>query len=448
LPVSDLKKDLKATIINLKKSSSFKNILVVMSGTAMAQIIGFALTPIISRLFSPSDFGVFGSFVSISGIIAVGVTLQYSQAIMLPKTKADAINLFVLSCISVIVMMLLCLAAILIAPAFFLNIMKTHSAWILALLVMAGLVSGFNQSFQAWCIRVKAFKHTSASQVIRTMAANGTQIGFGWFQLGAPGLILGTVLADITASINLARVLFYNLKTLRPEIQWARIKQLAVEYRDFPLYSATQNTVNALYQGLPVLLLAQFYGIAAAGAYAFGVRILLVPMNFILTALRQVLFQKACETHHQGGKLLPLYIKTTLGLFAISFFPSVIFFIWSPKIFAWVFGSQWYAAGEFARWLVLWLMMGFCNLPSVLFARILRQQKNLLFYELANLIVATAALVGGGYFMKSVNTVIMYSVAGCFMNGFLIFWIYTLLKSDASQPGNEDWETEPKASDF
>jgi O-antigen/teichoic acid export membrane protein len=418
-----------------------------MSGTAVAQIIGFALTLIISRLFSPSDFGIFGSFYSVSGVITVGVTLQYTQAIMLPKAKADAINLFVLSCLSVVIITLLCLAAILIVPAFFLNIMKTHNAWILALLVMAVFVSGLNQSFQAWCVRVKAFKHTSASQVIRTIAANGTQIGLGWFQGGgAPSLIFGAVLADIMASINLARVLFSDLKALRPDIQWIRIKQLAIEYRDFPIYSASQNTVNALFQGLPVLLLAQFYGIAVAGAYAFGVRLLQVPMNFILTALRQVLFQKACETHHQGGKLLPLYIKTTLGLFVIAFFPSVILFIWSPQIFAWVFGSQWYAAGEFARWLVLWLIAGFCNLPSVLFARILRQQKMLFFYELVCLVAATAALVGGGYFMNPINTVIMYSVVGGSMNVFLIFWIYALLKRDVLQSGNEDWETEPKTS--
>ncbi len=420
-----------------------------MSGTAVAQIIGFALTPIISRLFSPSDFGIFGSFYSVSAIITVGVTLQYTQAMMLPKAKADAINLFVLSCLSVVAITLLCLAMVLIAPAFFLNIMKTHSTWMLALLVMAIFISGLNQSFQAWCVRVKAFKHTSASQVIRTVAANGTQIGLGWFQGGgAPGLILGALLADIMASINLARVLFSSLKTLRPDIQWIRIKQLAIEYRDFPIYSASQNIINALFQGLPVLLLAQFYGIAVAGAYAFGVRLLQVPMNFILTALRQVLFQKACETHYQGRKLLPLYIKTTLGLFVIAFFPSVVLFIWSPQIFAWVFGSQWYAAGELARWLVLWLIVGFCNLPSTLFARILRQQKKLFFYELVCLVAATAALVGGGYFMKPINTVILYSVVGGSMNAFLIFWIYTLLKSDVSRPGNEDWETEPKASEL
>ena len=85
----------------LKKSHFIRNVLVVMSGTAMAQAIGFALTPIISRLYSPLDFGVFGSFNAVLTVIVAGVTLDYTQAIMLPKQKEDAINLFMLSCVSI-----------------------------------------------------------------------------------------------------------------------------------------------------------------------------------------------------------------------------------------------------------------------------------------------------------------------------------------------------------
>jgi O-antigen/teichoic acid export membrane protein len=93
------------------------------------------------------------------------------------------------------------------------------------------------------------------------------------------------------------------------------------EYKDFPMYSNTQNVMNTLSLGLPVLLLAQFYGIAVAGAYAFGVRILQTPMGFVTRSLYQVLYQKASETHNRGDRLVPLYVKVTSGLFAIGLFP-------------------------------------------------------------------------------------------------------------------------------
>jgi lipopolysaccharide exporter len=418
-------------LARLRKSSFVKNVLVVMSGSAVAQIIGFALTPIISRLYSPSDFGIFGSFSAVSGVIAAGVTLEYTQAIMLPKEKGDAINLFFVSCLATSAITLLCLAACLLAPALLLDLMSAPSAWMLALLVLATLVSGFNAASQAWCVRVKAFKHTSASQVIRSLSANGTQIGLGYLKGGAPGLIVASVLADMLASLNLVRVVLSDLKTLRLDIRWDRMKQLAKDYRDFPMYAASENVINTLSMGLPILLLSHFYGIAVAGAYAFGVRILQAPMGLVLRALRQVLFQKASETEHHGSRLLPLYIKTTLGLFALALLPALVLAIWSPEIFTWVFGPQWHLAGEFAQSLVLWLALFFCNLPSVLFARIIRMQRTLFLFELVVLAARALVLIVGGVHMPATYTIILFSLVGAIMNVIFIVMVgYALMKKE------------------
>ena len=51
--------------IGEKKSSVFidgfiKNVLILATGTAAVQILNFALTPLITRLYSPEAFGAFG----------------------------------------------------------------------------------------------------------------------------------------------------------------------------------------------------------------------------------------------------------------------------------------------------------------------------------------------------------------------------------------------------
>jgi lipopolysaccharide exporter len=421
----------KCIFARMRNSSFVRNILVVMSGTAAAQIIGFALTPIISRLFSPDDFGVFGSFISVSSIVAAGATLEYTQAIMLPKEKEDAINLFVISCLSTIAVGFLCLTFCLLIPATVNGVMKTSGVWALALLVVATVVAGCNRACQAWCVRVKAFKHTAASQVIRSFSSNGTQIGFGLLEGGAIGLVVSSVLADILASINLIRVLIPDFLVLRCSIQWVRIKQLTKDYRDFPMFSASQNVINALSSGLPVLLLTHFYGIAVAGAYAFGMRILHTPMGFVLTALRQVLFQKAAEIQHQGGSLASLYVRTSAGLFALVITPSLVLFIWAPQLFSWIFGSQWETAGEFARSLVLWMMFVFCNLPAVLFAQLIRVQRTVFLYDLVLLVVRVLSLVLGGFYLTVLNTIMLFALVGAVMNLFLIVLVgYAVLKKE------------------
>jgi O-antigen/teichoic acid export membrane protein len=419
----------------MRASPFLKNISIVMSGTVIAQLIGFASLPVISRLFTASEFGVYGSFISVVGVAGAGVTLQYSQAIMLPLRDEDAVNIFTVSILSVFFITLITLVLTLIFSEWLLSILKApQTKWLLWFLPLGIMVSGLNQSFQAWCVRRKAFKKTAYSQMIRAGAVNTLQIVSGLLRNGSGGLIASSITADGLATISLSRQVFGTDKCLfSNSISWNRIRKLAVEYRDFPFFSATQKVMNSLSQGLPVLLLSHFFGIATAGSYAFGVRIFQAPMNFVLTALRQVLFQKASETFNHGGSLIPLFVKTTLGLLAIVIIPAVILIIWAPQIFIWLFGSAWGIAGEYARWLFLWLSIGFVNVPAVLFARIYRKQATLLIQDILLLLFRCMALVIGGFYLSALDTVITYSIVGMCFNIFIILWMWRVLKMNANK---------------
>ncbi|HRD01767.1 MAG TPA: oligosaccharide flippase family protein [Candidatus Saccharicenans sp.] len=409
--------------VNLKKSSFLKNILIIMSGTAVAQIIAYALSPIISRLFTPEDFGIFGSFNAIASIVGSLITLDYSQALMLPKGKSEAINLFCLSAISTLFISLFVSVFSIIKPSIFYNLTKTKGIWPLILFILTIFISGINNTFQAWAVRSKAFKQTSASQVIRSIGSSGSKIIFGAFKIGSLGLIISNIIANLGASLNLIRVAVPDLISFKTDISLKKIKSAAKEYIDFPLYSASQNFINAISSGLPVLLLAKFYGLAAAGAYAFGESMLQAPMGLVLTALRQVLFQKACEYKNEGKGIFLLYIRTVLILFAMATIPSLILIVWAPQIFSFIFGAQWHLAGILARSLIIWLAIVFCNLPAVIFARIIRIQRFVFFYDLVLLALRTTTLVLGGMYLKLTQTVMAFAIVGAAMNIFLIYYV-------------------------
>lgn len=415
-------------IARVKESSFIKNAFIVMSGTAIAQIIGFAITPIISRLYTPSDFGIFGSFNAVSTVVSAVATLEYTQAIFLPKEKGEAINLFCVSCLCTFCVSFLCLIICLIAPSFFNRIMQTSNVWAIVLLIISIFVSGINQSCQSWCVRSKAFNQTSISQVVRSISSNGMQIVFGYFKLGPAGLVISSVMSNLLSIINLFRVVISDIVIFRNCIQLKRMKHLAKDYRDFPMYAATQNIATTLSQGLPVLLLTYYYGIAIAGAYSFGVKILQAPMSLVLSALRQVLLQRASEDLHRGNNLMPLYVKVTSGLCALSFFPLLILFIWAPQLFIWVFGANWLMAGEFAQSLVLWLMIAFCNLPAVLFAQLIRIQRTVLLYDMVVLALRASFLILGGIYLSAQQTIMLFALMGAIMNVILILIVGLAIK--------------------
>jgi len=417
------KEKIKKAIKNLRKSAFLKNILIVMSGTAIAQIISYALSPIISRLFTPEDFGVFGSFTAVAGIVGTLVTLDYSQASILPKEKAEAINLYVLSFISTCLISFIVFSFSIIKPSVFYNLTKARGFLLLVLFFTTLIITGINDASQAWAVRSKAFKRTSASQVFRSVGSSSSRVLFGIFKAGAVGLIISNILANIMASINLIQVVIPDLKSLRNHINLNKIKSLAKEYIDFPLYSASQNLINAISSGIPVLLISKFYGLSAAGSYAFGINLLQAPMSLVLTALRQVLFQKACEFQHEGKGIALLYIRTVLVLFSIAIVPSIILLIWAPQIFTFIFGARWRLAGILARSLIIWMVFVFCNLPAIIFSRVVRIQRFVFFYDVVLLLARTATLALGGLYLKLTQTVMILAIVGALMNLFLIYFV-------------------------
>lgn len=417
-------------LTRLKNATFLRNVLVVMTGSVISQAIGFALSPAISRLFTPADFGVFGSFVAVTGVIGAIVTLDYSQAIMLPRQQEDAGQLCLLSVLVTLAVTVVCGSVCLLLPSWTFGLLNTRNGWVVALLVMAVLALGITASIQAWCVRVKAFARVSESQVLRGVSSNGLQVGLGLLNAGAPGLIFTGVFADFFAGAYLFRAVRADLTGILRHARWRRVKELAADFRDFPIYSATINGVNALSQGLPVLLLAHFYGIQTAGAYAFGIRILAAPVNLVTNAMRQVLFQKACETHNTGRPLLRLYLSTTGGLFGLACLPSLGLFIWSPAIFGWIFGAQWRVAGEYARWLILWQMVAFCNVPAVLFSRVIRIQHKMVVFQVLLLSGRTLSLLLGGLYLTAVQTVVIFSVVGAVVNAGAIAFVGRAVKRD------------------
>jgi O-antigen/teichoic acid export membrane protein len=51
----------------------------------LGQAITVLVSPILTRLYTPEDFGVFGVYASILGIVTVVASLRYEYALPLPE---------------------------------------------------------------------------------------------------------------------------------------------------------------------------------------------------------------------------------------------------------------------------------------------------------------------------------------------------------------------------
>jgi len=79
------------------------NVLKLTAGATVAQALGMLLSPVFTRLYGPQAYGAAAVFASILGLVSVVVCLRYEFAIMLPSKATDALNLYTLSQLIVII---------------------------------------------------------------------------------------------------------------------------------------------------------------------------------------------------------------------------------------------------------------------------------------------------------------------------------------------------------
>ncbi|MBE6084396.1 MAG: hypothetical protein E7203_02820 [Selenomonas ruminantium] len=78
------------------RNSYSLNFAKLVGGTAGAQAISFITLPVLTRMYSVSDFGVQALYMSIVSILVIVVTGRYELAILLPKDDDDSFALVIL----------------------------------------------------------------------------------------------------------------------------------------------------------------------------------------------------------------------------------------------------------------------------------------------------------------------------------------------------------------
>ncbi|EKO3743048.1 oligosaccharide flippase family protein [Vibrio metschnikovii] len=416
----------------LSQSKFVRNVAIVATGTAGAQAITMAFSPIITRLYGPEAFGLLGTFMAILAIATPIAALTYPIAIVLPKSDCDALGIAKLSAFLAFIMSGLLAVIILILGDSLAVLLSIESiAGFLWLIPVAMLFAAFQQILQQWLIRKKQFKITAKVAVMQALMINSAKVGIGWFNpIGTMLIILATVGNALHALLLWAGLRKQPAAFVEEQEnqQAISIKELAKRHKDFPLFRAPQVAINALSQGLPVLMLASFFGPASAGFYTLGKTVVGIPSALIGKSVGDVFYPRITTAAHNKENLFQLIFKSTLVLAAIGLIPFAIVIIFGPRLFAFVFGADWIVAGEYARWMALWMYFGFLNRPSVAAIATLRMQDIFLIYEILSVLMRMGSLyIGFLIFSDDIIAVMYFSITGVFLNSFLV--LYTLINS-------------------
>ncbi|HST57929.1 MAG TPA: lipopolysaccharide biosynthesis protein [Longimicrobium sp.] len=404
---------------DLRRQGSFtRNLATVMTGTTVAQVMGVAAAPLLTRLYDPADMGAFGFYLAVVSTLAVAACGRYDQAVVLPARDEEAASLLVLSLWLSLGTGLLLLAVMLLAGGPILERAGVPDSWALRLLLPAGIATtAAFVALNAWAQRRKDFRGVAGSRMAQAAGTAGAQVGLG-FVAGTGGLPGGHVLGAVVGGARLGwRTWREDGPLLRAHGSVAAMKTQAAAHADFPRYAAPLGMMNTLSQQIPALLLPALFAPAVLGQYVLSYRVFSLPLSVVGQAFQQVFYQRAAEQHVRGLPLRPLLVKSYLGLLAISVPPAILLMAVAPPLFARVFGPEWRVAGEYTRLLLPWLALKFATSPATSLFAILGRQRLLFWSEIITFALRLAALLVGGLVMHSATWAIgLFGAAGLLVN--------------------------------
>ena len=416
----------------LMQSHFLKSVATLAGGTALAQAIPILSSPILTRIYTPENFGVLAVFMAIVSSLAPAVCGKYEVAMVLPRSNRQGLDLFGIALWFALVLSLLFLFIVIFFSDSILSILKAQnlSGWIYLapiFLFLTGLVTAMNY----FANRQQDYAIMAKSKMVRALTVALISIILGIAGLGAFGLLSGV----ITGLLFAVGYLFYQYRghLAQSFLKWNLSKRtLLKRYRRYPLYSATSSLLDGITMSLPVFFLAHYFPETIVGYFALVIRVGNTPLSFISISVSQVNLKKVVDLVNTRQDVQPYLLKLTGGLLLFVLPLTIIFIIVSPDLFAYLFGEKWREAGHYMQ--ILMPAMAVKFVASTLSSTLGATQNNHLgmIWKLTSFVISLAVFA---WFAPKGN-VILFFKAVAIMDIALYLFCYFLVWKAAKQPRN------------
>ncbi len=407
-----------------------RNVATLASGAALAQLLPLLFAPLLTRLYTPADFGVLAVFVAWLSNLAVIATARFDMAVVLPAEDADAARLMRLSLVINTCLLLLCqllfwpwhaaIAGLLRAPQ-----LAPWLPWLPIGVWLAGCVAAWT----AWNNRQRRYAANAQGRVAQSLGVSLLQLAAGWSGMAAAGLILSQLLGQLLALLALARAdLAHGCAWLRGHSR-QQLHAVARRYREFPLVNTPHAFVVAFQDSLLLALLSALSGASVVGQYALVLRVLKLPAALVGQAVAQVVFRDLAEAAGQGQRLSGLLKRALLILTLLSLLPFGLLAMWGGPLFALVFGPQWLGAGEIAAVLTPYFAAAFVAGPAFMVPMVIGRQRASFLFVLLGVIVNLAAFAV--VYLANRDAMQAFAVMSVVMTVYFaayVAWVFRLLR--------------------
>jgi O-antigen/teichoic acid export membrane protein len=342
-------------------SSARRGFIVIAGATGLAQAIGLAGTPVISRLFPPGEFGLFAAVNAAALPAAALASLRFEMAVAVPDDERRAralvsIGLRASASFAVVGVALAALLGVL-AP----HVWSGHVSLLLWVPLVGGLIGAFAVLNQL-AVREREYAAIAQRNVLMALSVVGLQVLAGVLGAGPHGLAAGLAGGQAVGVASLLHGLRAHLQS--PRVTRPERRSTWREFRMFPLVMAPSGVINVFGLSAPIILAASLYGEAVSGWLGMTQRVLTVPVALVGMALAQVYVGEFARTKRAAtAGLERLFLRTSLRLALAALVITAIVAVASRFAFPLVLGDTWTRSGVYATVLAVAMGAQLCVSP-------------------------------------------------------------------------------------
>lgn len=383
-------------IDRLKNSSPFiRSFVLLMGGSVFGQVIGVAASPILTRLYTPSDFGEAGVFISVLTVLSVCSMLRYEYSIPACTTEEEAAQSTVLAALVGVAFSVILLALVPPARVFLPRINPGSRAILpyLYLIPVGVAASSVYLALSLWAVREQNFKLLSAAKITQASTGVALQVGTVFVYPGPLGLIIGQIASQSGGLLQLIRNAWAKQKTAFRAVNAAALLATARRFRRYPLLSVPAIGLESLFLNVPIMVIASVYGTAVAGWMALVQRVFFFPGLLLARNLGQVLLgEMSAMAATDVTGMEHLFWRRLKQMSLVAICACLPIALAAPFIIPWVFGKQWANAWICAELLLPMLLASFTSATFGTALDVLQRQDLHLLREIGRFLLLAIAM--------------------------------------------------------
>lgn len=392
----------------------------LVSGNVLAQAITLAAYFVLTRIYSPDDYGLFNIFYSYIEVLIIFSTCKYELAIVVADDdrEASAVARFALRLNALVSMLLLTMALVLwlsgTLPGNFAQL-----GWMVLLIPPMVFFSGTSRVYSFLYNRFHRYAQMVLSDNVNAGAGALMKLLLGLLGFSASGLPLGTVLGKAVSNLNYR----LRLRSLHLPVSTADDRgKAASRHRNYPRFVAPKDLVNTFSSNLPFLWAALYFDRAEVGLFGLALTFTLQPVNILSAAFERVLYARTAEAVRHRLPAMRTLSRFLLLLLAVAVPVSMLAWFLAEPLFVFCFGERWQGCGVFVQALLPLALVGLCSTSLMFVSNVFSTQRIEFIFFLVLMVLRVVAIALGIREGDFLLTITLYATAGTLIQASLLVW--------------------------